>query len=96
MKNTPLKFTFVLRTITSWLDPTNSTSWCSLEENVVHPHRLQDLIYAEVPLKQAKMHFVAIIANVTTWKLVALSYPNISQSQASSFCLEGVQSPMEL
>jgi len=64
-------WSFVLRTVQSWLDSTNSTSWRSLEENLVHPHRLQDLIYAGVPLKQAKLRFGPIIANVLiTWKLV--------------------------
>lgn len=71
-------WSFVLHSIKSWLDLTNSTSWRFLEDNLVYPYRLQDLIYAEVPLKQAKMCFGPIIATVlTTWKLVT-KYTNIT------------------
>jgi len=61
---------FVLRTIKLWLDPTKPVCWRPLEDKLAHPHRLQDLIYAEVPLKQAKMRFGPIIFNLLlTWKL---------------------------
>lgn len=64
-------WSFVLRIIKSRLDPSNPTSWRPLEEGLVYPCRLQDLIYADIPIKHAKKLLEPIIANaLVTWKLV--------------------------
>ena len=64
-------WSFVLRTIKSWLDPSNPTSWRSLEAKFIHPCRLQDLIYTDIPIKQVRTLFGPIIENaLVTWRLV--------------------------
>lgn len=79
IKKPRIKFTTLqrekLRILRSWLDPSNSTSWCSLKAKLIHPCRLQDLIYAHTPIKQARILYGPIIENVlVTWKLVTEYY----------------------
>lgn len=56
--------------IWAWLDPSYFTSWCSLEAKLIHPCRLQDLIYTDTPTKQVRALFGPIVKNVLAWKLL--------------------------
>ena len=57
-------FSFVLRPLSVWLNSNTQTSWRPLEESLVAPHRLQDLIYSNIPIKQCKLRHGPLISNL--------------------------------
>lgn len=60
---------FVLRPLSTWLNPEVEVSWKPIEENLASPHRLEDLIYSNIPLKQSKLHLGPIISfPLSTWR----------------------------
>uniref|UniRef100_A0A8C1GVL0 Reverse transcriptase domain-containing protein n=1 Tax=Cyprinus carpio TaxID=7962 RepID=A0A8C1GVL0_CYPCA len=69
---------FVLRSLSIWFDTASCVSWRSIEENIVKPHRLQDLIYSNISIKQSKVKFGSIITElISTWN-AAEKYCRIS------------------
>lgn len=46
-------WSFVLRPLSVWFSPNASVSWRPIEENLSQPHRLQDLVYSNIPSKKA-------------------------------------------
>lgn len=62
---------FILRSLSTWFCQSNKASWKNIEENLVHPHRLTDVIYSSISLKQAKARFGPIITNlISVWRTV--------------------------
>ena len=60
-----------LRSLHTWLDPEAQVAWRSLEEHLVIPHRLQDVIYSNIPLKMCKSKFGSLISHlVAIWRTV--------------------------
>lgn len=55
-------WSFVLRPLSTWLNPSSLASWRPIEENLSLPHRLQDLVYSNIPLKKAKLRLGPIIS----------------------------------
>lgn len=53
---------FVLRPISTWFNPVSSVSWKLIEENISQPYRLQDLVYSNIPPKEAKSRLGPIIS----------------------------------
>lgn len=48
-------WSFVLRPLSDWLNPDSAACWKPIESYLASPHRLVDLIYSNVPLKQGKL-----------------------------------------
>ncbi len=59
-------WSYVLRPLSTWFNPSSSVSWRPIEENLALPHRLQDLVYANIPLKKAKLHLGPVISFLLT------------------------------
>lgn len=55
-------WSYVLRPLSTWFDPSSAVSWRPVEENIALPHRLQDLVYANIPLKKAKLRLGPVIS----------------------------------
>lgn len=61
-----------------WLNSDAWVAWHPLEEKLVSPHRLQDIIYSNVSLKTCRSQFGPIISHfMATWRLVE-NHANIS------------------
>lgn len=56
-------WTFQLRAIKIWLDPSSKVPWCATENALSHPIRLQGLPFSSFKLKTAKSHMGSIISN---------------------------------
>ena len=64
-------WSFVLRPLSSWFDTASCVSWRPIEESIVQPHRLQDLIYSNISIKHSKLKFGSIITElISTWSAV--------------------------
>ena len=62
---------FTLRALRTWLDPQAPVAWRLLEEGMVRPHRLQDLIYSDIPLKSCASKFGPIISHlISTFRTI--------------------------
>ncbi len=60
---------FTLRPLSVWFDPHAQVSWKPIEQHLVHPYRLQDVVYSGITPKQAKLQFGPIISHlVLSWK----------------------------
>uniref|UniRef100_A0A3Q3MY16 Reverse transcriptase domain-containing protein n=1 Tax=Labrus bergylta TaxID=56723 RepID=A0A3Q3MY16_9LABR len=59
-------WSFVLRPLSTWSNPSSSVAWRPIEENISLPHRLQDLVYSDMPLKKAKLRLGPIISFLLT------------------------------
>lgn len=59
-------WSYVLRPLSTWLNPSSSVSWRPNEENIALPLRLQDLVYANIPLKKAKLRLDPVISFLLT------------------------------
>ena len=71
-----------------YINPTAQVAWRSLEENRVKPHRLQDLIYSNIPIKTSKSKFGSLISHlVATWRTVVL-FQQVLSRRLSSHCLK--------
>lgn len=55
---------FTLGPLTSWFDPLSINSWRALEEDRVSPWRLQDIVYANISIKQCQLQFGSLITQV--------------------------------
>ena len=81
----------------TWLTPSAQVAWRSLEENLVKPHRLQDLIYSNIPIKTCKSKFGSLISHlVATWRTVVSHssthlkfHPHLPLFNNFSLCLGG-------
>lgn len=56
-------WTFQLRAIKIWLDPSSKVPWRAIENALSHPIRLQGLPFYSFKLKTAKSHMGSIISN---------------------------------
>lgn len=57
---------FILRPLADWLNPDSVTFW----KPIAITHRLEDLIYSAVPLKQAKLRLSPIMSYLLSiWRL---------------------------
>lgn len=64
-------YSFILRPISVWLAPDTLVSWRPLEEDIISPNKLQDLIYANAPLRQCRLRFDPIVSHwIAKWRLV--------------------------
>lgn len=64
-------WSFVLRSIVTWRDPTTPVSWRRLEEKMVLPWCLEDVPFSNISDKQTMLRFGPLISNVfQTWRLV--------------------------
>ena len=60
-----------LRPLSTWLNTGALVAWRPLEENLVKPHRLEDLIHSNIPLKMCKSKFGSLVSHlVATWRIV--------------------------
>lgn len=55
-------WSFVLRSLSVWLNPDSVTGLKAIEVNLAFPHRLEDLIYSAIPLKWAKLWLCPIMS----------------------------------
>ncbi len=59
---------FTLLALHTWLNPDAQLTWRPLEEELVGPHRLQDIIYSNISLKTCRSSYSPIISNlIATW-----------------------------
>ena len=67
-----LKFyfwSFTLRPISIWCDPTAFVSWRNIEENIVRPWNLQDVLFANISDKLCQLRFGPIVSHlIRTWR----------------------------
>lgn len=60
-----------LRPLCTWFNTGAQVAWRSLEENLVKPHRLQDFIHSNIPLKMCRSKFGTIVSHlIATWRTV--------------------------
>ena len=86
-----------LRPVHTWLNPSAQVASRFLEENLVKPHRLQDLIYSNIPIKTCKSKFGSLISHlVATWRTVVSHssthlkfHPHLPLFNNFSLCLGG-------
>ncbi|KAJ0009606.1 hypothetical protein NQD34_001308 [Periophthalmus magnuspinnatus] len=63
----------------------SDSAWKCIEENLVHPHRLKDLIYSAIPLKRARTRFGPIITNLlAVWRYVEKESKSIQKWHKNS------------
>ena len=55
---------FTLRPLISWLDEGIETSWRTLEENMVRPLKLNEILFSNVPLKKSQVSYGPIVSHV--------------------------------
>lgn len=68
---------------TPWLNPGTALSWRPLEENLVAPHRLQDITHSDIPLKHCKLKFGTNVSHlISVWHLFGkhIFFPQWSQT----------------
>ena len=62
---------FQLRPVTTWMNPSSSASWKNLEEALIHPIRLQDLLFSNISNTKCLLNFGPIIAyTITNFRVV--------------------------
>lgn len=62
---------FTLRPLLTWLQSETSVSWRALEESLVHPYTLQDLLYSNIPIVQCRCRFGPIVSQLlSVWRAV--------------------------
>ncbi len=54
-------WSFLLRPLISWFNPQAVVSWRALEEKLVSPWRLQDVIFSDISIKQCQLRFGPLI-----------------------------------
>lgn len=60
-----------LRPLVSWFDPAVSVSWRELEESMVRPVQLRDLLFVNISTNQCRLRFGPIVSHlVATWRSV--------------------------
>lgn len=61
-------WSFVLRPLSTWLNPDAFVSWKPIEENIALPRRLEDLVFSNMLLKESKLYLGPIISfELSTW-----------------------------
>ena len=64
-------WSFTVRSISKWLDPNSEVSWREMEQNIVKPHRLEDLIYSNIPTGKLTNQFGPIITEtLSIWRQI--------------------------
>lgn len=60
---------FTLRSAFTWLQPEAKVSWRALEESLVNPNSLQNLLYSNVPISQCYRKLGPIVSQpISVWK----------------------------
>merc|ERR1712131_443639 len=60
---------FSLRPLAVWFNKSTQTCWRGIEERIVHPYRLEDIVHSSISQKQAKKDFGPLIAHlIESWK----------------------------
>ena len=60
---------FSLRPLAVWFNRSIQTCWRGIEERIVHPYRLEDIVHSSISQKQAKKDFGPLIAHlIESWK----------------------------
>ena len=54
-------WSFVLRPLLTWFNPSISVSWCSLESSMIEPWSLHDVLFVNICDKQCHLRFGPII-----------------------------------
>lgn len=68
-------WSFVLRPVVTQCDPDMLVSWHGLEEKMVPPWSLEDVLFSNVSDKQTMLRFGPLVSNVIqTWHLVEKHY----------------------
>lgn len=63
-------WSFVLRPLLSWFDSDSAVSWRMLENNMVAPWTLKDVLFVNMSMKQCQLRFGPIIAHLMlVWRL---------------------------
>ncbi len=57
-------WSFTMRALCSWLNPRVVNGWRTIEESRVHPYRLEDVIFSNIPPKNLSDKFGPIISNL--------------------------------
>ena len=57
-------WSFCLRPLINWFNPKGVVSWHVLEEQLVSPWRLQDVIFTNISIKQYQLRFGPLISHV--------------------------------
>lgn len=71
-------WSFTLRALFIWINSDARVAWRPSEEKLVGPHRLQHIIYSNVPLKTCRSQYGLIISHLmATWRYVE-KHANIS------------------
>lgn len=64
-------WSFVLRPLLVWFNPHISVSWRKIEEHIVRPWNLEDILFSNVSDKQCRLRFGPIVSHlIKTWRLV--------------------------
>ena len=64
-------WSFVLRPLLTWFNPSISVSWRSLESSMIEPWTLHDVLFVNISNKQCQLRFGPIISHLMrTWRMV--------------------------
>lgn len=64
-------WSYIIRPISVWFDPSMVVSWRPIEENLAYPHRLQDLIFSAFPSKSTQRQLGPIMSFLlSTWRAI--------------------------
>ena len=64
-------WSFVLRPLLTWFNPSISVSWRSLESSMIEPWSLHDVLFVNISNKQCQLRFGPIISHLMrTWRMV--------------------------
>ena len=81
-------WSFVLRSLATWLNPEILVSWRPIEEHLTHPYCLSGLVYSNIPQSTVKCDFGPIISHLlTVWHKVHrfVKIPNTFFAQSPIF-----------
>lgn len=60
---------FILRPWANWDDKDTVVSWREMEESLVSPHSLRDVVFSNIPIKQCFQRFGPIVTNlIAVWR----------------------------
>lgn len=62
---------FVIRPISVWFGSNKDVAWRAIEESMVTPYNLRDLVFCNIPIRQCNLRFGPIITHLlSTWKMI--------------------------